>query len=726
MSVEMVSHVVRFGGFTLDLRSGELSRGSHRVLLPDQPFRLLVTLIRQPGQLITRETLRQQLWTDDTFVDFEAGLNAAVKRVREVLGDSAASPIFIETLPRRGYRFIAPVEIVIDGERLTTEPAAPGATTTEAVQPAATSGGVRHAAFGGLWFTVAVAAASIAVALVAWASWRFSDRTRGSRSDAMVRLTNLGTVMRASLSPDGRDLAYVTRDGIQESLWIRRDNETDPVRLVGPLAGAFDSLTVSPHGFVYYTFFSPDKTNVALSRVPVRGGPPEIVADASGWVAFSPDGSKYASVRNLSQIVRESRVMVVDAASGSPRVLATRRTPESFVMLKPAWSPDGQRLALIGASDRTPGGHEIVTVDVSDGTTRRIADVPLALVLGAAWLPSGLELVIAGREGRATPQRLWLVSASTGAMRPLTNDVSDYELAGVPPDGSRVLALRLESTRSLWTADATAPDRPTRIVEDAGSRHGFDEFAWGPDGQLLYTVVEAGNADIWSLDPTTRQRQRLTTDPADDYQPAVSPDGRTVVFASNRAGKPGLWSMSRDGREPRRLTTGGDTRPSFAPDGKWVAFQRSGVETTPWMVFRLRLETGDVQQVTAPSTMRPDVSPDGRLVAHYWMTPERWVMAVTPVEGGVPTHIFPVESTHSERVVHWMPDGRSLTYIDGVGGASNIWLQPLDQTPRRQLTSFTSGTMATFDWSSDGSKLAWLQVQEVRDIVAVALPAGER
>ena len=725
MSVEATAHVVRFGDFTLDLRSGELSRAGHRVVLPDQPFRLLVTLIRERGQMVTRETLQQQLWTDDTFVDFEAGLNAAVKRVREALGDSAASPVFIETLPRRGYRFIAPVEVVTNGEGPTAEPAAPVATTVDPA-PATTDRGVRRALFRGRGLTVAVAAASIAVAIGAFASRYPPVRTPGSRSDAMIRLTNLGTVTRASLSADGKNLAYITRDGIQESLWIRHANDANPIRLAGPLDGAFDSLTVAPHGFVYYTFFSPNQTNVGLYRVAIRGGSAEVVVDASGWVAFSPDGSKYASIRNLSQMLRESRVLVVETASGSTQVVATRKTPESFVMLKPAWSPDGNRLALFAASDRTPGRHEIVNVDVRDGTIRRIADLGLALVDGVVWLPSGLELVVAGREARAAPQRLWLVSVTTGEMRPLTSDVSDYALAGVDPNGSRVLAVRLESTRSLWTAAAAAPDRPTRVAEDAGSRHGFDEFAWAPDGQLLYTVVEAGNADLWSLDPTTLKRRRLTTDPADDYQPTISPDGRIVVFASNRSGAPGLWSMSPDGSHPKRLTTGGDTRPSFSPVGNWVAFQRSGVETTPWMVFRLSLETGEVQQVTALSTMRPDVSPDGRFVAHYWMTPERWVMAVTPAEGGVPTAILPVAPTHSERFVRWAPDGRSLTFIDGVGGASNIWLQSLDQSSPRQLTHFTSGSMATFDWSSDGSKLAWLQVQDVRDIVSVALPAGER
>jgi Tol biopolymer transport system component/DNA-binding winged helix-turn-helix (wHTH) protein len=726
MLVEKAANAVRFGEFTLDLRSGELSRGDHRVILPDQPFRLLVTLITERGNLVTRETLQQQLWTNDTFVDFEAGLNAAVKRVREALGDSAASPVFIETLPRRGYRFIAPVDFIRGGDDPRDEHTLPAAAITEPPPPAGAVHGAEQTRFPRRWLTLGFAAASIVTAIVAFPSLQPHRPGTGIGLDAMVRLTNLGTVMRASLSADGRDLAYVTREGIQESLWIRRVNDANPTRLTGPLDGAFDSVTLAPQRFVYYTFFSPDKTNVALYRVPVDGGAPEVVVEASGWVAFSPDGSQYASIRNVSQMLRESRVLIVDTVSGSTRVLTTRRAPESFVMLKPAWSPDGQHLALVGASDRTPGKHEIVSVDVRDGSTRRIADVPLSLVLGAAWLPSGLELVIAGKERRAAPQRLWIVSASTGAMRALSSDVSDYELAGIPPDGANVFAVRLESRRSLWTAEASAPDRPTRIAEDAGSRHGYDEFGWSPDGQLLYTVVESGNADIWSLDPITRQRRRLTTDPADDFQPTVSPDGRTVVFSSNRAGATGLWSMSRDGTGLSRLTSGGDTRPSFSPDGKWVAFQRSGGEATPWGLYRLSLETSAVQPLTVPSTMRPDVSPDGRFVAHYWMTPERWVMAVTPVEGGVPTAILPVGPTHPERVVHWTTDGRGLTFIDNASGAANIWLQPLDRGPRRQVTHLASGTMATFDWSNDGSKLAWMEVQEVRDIVAVALPSRER
>src|SRR5215469_5074106 len=101
--------VVRFGTYELDLRLGELRKSGIRVKLSGQPFQILVILLERPGDLVTREQLQQRLWPSDTFVDFDRGLNAAINRVREALGDSAENPRFVETLPRRGYRFIAPL-----------------------------------------------------------------------------------------------------------------------------------------------------------------------------------------------------------------------------------------------------------------------------------------------------------------------------------------------------------------------------------------------------------------------------------------------------------------------------------------------------------------------------------------------------------------------------------------------------------------------------------------
>src|SRR5579862_6308606 len=106
--------LIRFGLFELDLRSGELQKQGRKIRLEGQPVQVLICLLENPGELVTRETLHQRLWPADTFVNFEQGLNAAVKRLRQALSDSADNPRFVETLPRRGYRFIAPIQMVAE------------------------------------------------------------------------------------------------------------------------------------------------------------------------------------------------------------------------------------------------------------------------------------------------------------------------------------------------------------------------------------------------------------------------------------------------------------------------------------------------------------------------------------------------------------------------------------------------------------------------------------
>jgi Tol biopolymer transport system component len=123
--------------------------------------------------------------------------------------------------------------------------------------------------------------------------------------------------------------------------------------------------------------------------------------------------------------------------------------------------------------------------------------------------------------------------------------------------------------------------------------------------------------------------------------------------------------------------------------------------------------------------MRPAVSPDGKSIAHYWMTSEHWTLAITALTGGLPVRTFPLSSTHLDRVVRWSADGRTLAFIDGHGGMSNIWLQPLDGGNPRRLTNFPEGTITTFDWSRDGSKLAWVRTTEVRDVVSIDLGPRE-
>jgi DNA-binding winged helix-turn-helix (wHTH) protein len=220
---------VRFGAFELDVRSGELRKSGVRVALQEQPFKILTRLLTRPGDLVTREQLRQELWPSETFVDFEHGLNAAIKRLRDALGDSAESPRFIETVPRRGYRFIASV-----------------APTHPIGELPALVGWWRSQLPGThRWWMAGLVTTALLVAISAW--WlltrnqtvpRFSGR--GSEEPrATVRLTyDKGLTIEPAISPDGSLVAYSSDRSGEGNLdiWLRRT------------AGGirFDSLVIQP------------------------------------------------------------------------------------------------------------------------------------------------------------------------------------------------------------------------------------------------------------------------------------------------------------------------------------------------------------------------------------------------------------------------------------------------------------------------------------------------
>lgn len=702
-------HVVQFGEFELDLRSGELTTGGERHLLAEQPFRLLALLIRERGQVVSREAIQRELWKDEVFVDFELSLNAAIKRLRETLGDSASTPRFIQTLPKRGYRFIAEVTVA---EAVPADVPAPPvrAILKESAGPPARRW--RRA-----WWVVP---GTVVVAVVL--SLQMGQRSdAGLPTGATARVTTLtadGTVRMASVSRDGKALAYVTASGTQESLWLRPEPGVKALLLVPPADGTFRSLTFGPDAYVYYQFFRSDKTHVSLYRVSVDGGEPALVSESAGNIGFSPDGRHYAFTASYSLGRRESRVTVVDVANGTTRILASRLPPTEFQRTRPAWSPDGRLLALIVRDERRPFAQDVVIVDTRDGREHARTPLDVEMVEEVLW-PSDDRLLVSARERRTRPMHIWNVSLPTGTRQQLTHEAGDYRLSGLSVSGRGLVAVRHHASWTLWES-GVASGRPARqIARGAGSLDFVEGIAWTPDGRLVYTDIESGNLDLWLIDPPTGHRRRLTSHAAEDFHPAVSPDGTTLVFSSTRSGTAAIWAMPLEREQPRRLTHGADRWPSFAPDGQWVAFQRGMADTSVEAAWRVALDEGDAEQIGPAHSLRPVVSPDGRSIAHYWMHTEAWAVALTRVGEKLPTLVLPVSKTHGSRVLRWTPDGRHLLFIDSAGGTRNIWQMSIDGGPPRRLTTLGDGRLVTFDVSRDGSRLAWMEVQSSGDVVAI-------
>jgi DNA-binding winged helix-turn-helix (wHTH) protein len=341
---------VRFGVFELDLNTGELCKNGRKLKLQEQPFRILNLLLEQPGQTITRNRLKEVLWPSDTFVDFDHSLNAAIAKLRQALGDSAENPRFIETLARRGYRFIAPVEVTNNGDSNVTPIPVPASVVAAAPAEEIPVSPRIEPKIRIRW-VLAIAFAALAVVATA-AIWFWRKPAPGQAE--LVQLTNdTGLTMDPAVSPDGRLLAYASdrADDRNLNIWVQQLSEGgSAVQLTH-----FDADTSEPS-------FSPDGNKIVFHSghngggiyvIPTVGGEPVRLASTGRDPRFSPDGQWIAYWRGAYESspvtdVGGGDIFIVPATGGPERRIGLDLKGYSLAM--PIWASDSKRVLVSDSS----------------------------------------------------------------------------------------------------------------------------------------------------------------------------------------------------------------------------------------------------------------------------------------------------------------------------------------------------------------------------------------
>jgi Tol biopolymer transport system component len=296
-----------------------------------------------------------------------------------------------------------------------------------------------------------------------------------------------------------------------------------------------------------------------------------------------------------------------------------------------------------------------------------------------------------------------------GSQRTVTNDLSDYRELSLRADGSALITVQTQTLSRLWLLRKNDA-KPVPI--GSGTSRYYD-LAIAPDNNILYASDASGIADIFEITRGGGDEKPLTSAGGRNYAPVVSPDNRYLVFHSNRTGVFQIWRVDRDGSRPKQLTfgTSESTWPAFSPDGKWILFQHAD-PNSPFKLWRMSIDGGTPERITDGISIRPTVSPDGKLIA-FWQRDDlqnaRWRLKVVRFEDGATFNIFDVGPTVQvqwDTPLRWSPDGSYLTYIDHAGGIDNIWGQPIAGGTPKQLTTFEDGRIFSFDWAKDGSLVA--------------------
>jgi Tol biopolymer transport system component/DNA-binding winged helix-turn-helix (wHTH) protein len=643
--------IYEFGPFRLEPSERKLQRGNEIVALTPKAFDTLLLLVRNSGHLMEKDELLRMLWPD-SFVE-EGSLSNSIFMLRKALGED---PAFIETVPRRGYRFVGAVRQLPSAARTPPEKPSQASSPGLASLPAKARWPWRSRARQGLVSIRNVLAAGLVVCAIAMS---FLFYRQSIRPKAVQRITPIVTTVGAkwtpALSPDGQHLAFVWNGGSGSifNLYVQLVGTEKSIRLTNEPSHDFNPEW-SPDGR-YIAFCRVLKGATGIYIIPALGGAERRVRNtlwdeesnesiwAPGHLSWSPNGKLVAFSDRASRSEVPSIFLLALDSLDVRRLTSPQRSKGDF---NPEFSPDGQTLAFTRVSQ---GSQSIYVIPVSGGQERRLTS-DNKWKMGIAWTPDSRDLIFANVDG------FWKISGSGGEAEQLqfgqdgtqpsirgnrlvyvkrtvnTNiwrrSLSSLVSAGPPdrvisstrlesgpqfsPDGSKIA---FQSTRSggfeIWVCqgDGSSPMQLTHFYTVLTGTP-----RWSPDGrQIVFDSRPAGNADIFVIDFQDGPLRKLTSEPWNEEVPSWSRDGRWIYYASDRTGGWEVWKMPSTGGSAVQVTHHGGFAAFESPDGEFLYYAKGLIVPGLWRV---------------PSHGGEEVEVISSLEADYW---GYWAV----VEGGI-------------------------------------------------------------------------------------------
>ncbi len=691
-----VARIIRLGVFEVDLDSGQLRRNGFKVKLQEQPFQVLALLLEHPGEVVTREELRRRLWPADTFVDFEHGLNAAIKRLRTSLGDDADNPRFVETVPRRGYRLLADVS-------------APGSGQSEGAEPRRTAG-VTARRFRTLGRALVLSL--LVVAVVGFGAIRYPFHTRKLPAMPPMRTIPLTTSPGAELEPafsrGGEQVAFIWDGNTTKrtDVYVKRIGTDRPLQLTQ--SSGFVCCPAWTSDDRYIAFERCAGENAGIFLVPSLGGPERRLRKTGGCngISWSPAEQLLVFSEKSSGDV-SSALFLMSMDDLEPHQLTF---PMENVVgdHKPVFSPDGKSVAFLRIIGEAT--TDIYTVPVSGGTPHQLT-FDKTFVNGLTWTADGKRIVFSSH--RDGGQSLWVVPVAGGEPTRVPVGGAVASDPTISRNGDRLAYRQGLLHPNLWVIEI--PDGTHRVSRrgktflSSATYNNSPQFS--PDGKkVAFASARSGDNEIWTCDATNcSDPQQLTFLKAVSGTPRWSPDSKRIVFDSRPSGHSQVLILNAEGGRPVALTNGSaeDKVPSWSSDGRFVYFSsnRGGAS----QIWKVAASGGQPSQVTQHGGFAAFESSDGKLL--YYAKDDQPGIWRMPTIGGDEIRVLAQPSP--ENWGDWALSDRGIYYVHATNPSPAVeFFDFATRTVFRtaELDGLPPGGDPGFALSPDGKRIIFSQV----------------